>query len=249
MTLPEIRHHPWVTDEGRYPIRCWTCPLRSEKRREASSDFDETIRELAAQSKHVRTYRKGDYIFRQGDPASFMLYIISGECEVLFTANLPQSPERFRRRRPFANSSTDSGDSSQTSSLSSEFSPDSISEDSKSRKRLIKASKEAYDLAKIRKRGDGKLLLAEIEAGEIVGEMALMSNGARRRMATVRAIKKTVTKFIANDDVITYLDRHPEARQHLQHLIWNRESARVTLEGVLRLGNLYETLLASDVPR
>ena len=221
MTLPEIRHHPWVTDEGRYPIPCWACPLRRERPREASSDFDETIRELAAQSKHVRTYRKGDYIFRQGDPACFMLYIISGECEVLFAADLPQSPKHLRRH--FANSSTDSGDSSQTSSsLPKGFSLDSISENGKSRQHLIKASKEAYDMTKLRKRGDGRMLLAEIEAGDIVGEMALLSHGGRR-MATVRAIKKTVTKFISKDDVVTYLDRHPEAHQHLKHLRWNRE--------------------------
>ena len=194
-----------------------------------------------AHSKHEKTYHEGEYLFKQGETGSFMLYIVSGECEVMLTCNLPRRPGRPQSSRK--RGSADSGDPLMNSSDSAS-SVVLTEEDRKARKGLVEASKKAYEFVRMQERGDNKMLVGYRGEGDIIGEMSLFTREGRR-MATVRAAKKTVTKFLSKDDVMMYLSRHPETRQHLRELVWKRESESVTVEGLFQLGNVHKTLLAS----
>lgn len=214
--------------------------MRSEGKNEGSADFGEIIRKMVAHSKHEKTYQEGDYLFKQGDPGTFMLYIVSGECEVTLTCNLPRRPGRPQSSRK--RGSADSSDPLMNSSDSA--SSVLTEEDKKARKTLVEASKKAFEFMKVQERGENRMLVGHRQDGDIVGEMSLFTRECRRT-ATVRATKKTVAKFLSKDDVMFYLSRHPETRQHLRELVWKRESESVTVEGLFQLGNVHKALLSS----
>jgi len=239
--LSEIRHHPWVTNNGKYPVPRWSDKSRSELRNDGTSSLHEIIRRLVAHSKHEKTYHEGEYLFKQGDPGTFMLYIVSGECEVMLTCNLPRRPGRPQssRKRGSADASDplmNSSDSASSVALTDE--------DRKARRSLVEASKKAYEFMTLQEKGENKMLVGYRAEGDIVGEMSLFTRECRRT-ATVRAVKKTVAKFLSKDDVMMYLARHPETRQHLRELVWKRESESVTVEGLFQLGNVHRALLTS----
>jgi len=116
-------------------------------------------------------------------------------------------------------------------------------EDKEARKSLVEASKKAYEFMRMQEKGDNKMLVGRRADGDVIGEMALFTRECRR-MATVRAVSKTVAKVLSKDEVMMYLARHPETRQQLRELVWKRESESVTVEGLFQLGNVHKALLS-----
>lgn len=241
ISLSEIRHHPWVTNNGQLPLPRWSEKTRPESKtsNENSVKLQEIIFNLAAQSVHEKTYNEGDYLFKQGDPGKFVLIIDSGKCEVMLTCNLPRRAGRSQN-----SSKRGSTDSTADPLMNSSDSASSVAiteEDRRAKKALVDASSKAHGFVRTHERGDNSMFIGYRTAGDILGEMALFTRECRR-MATVKAKTKVVAKLLPKEDMLAYLSRHPEARQHLRELVWKRESESVSVEGLFQLGSVHKYL-------
>lgn len=68
ITLSEIRHHPWVTGSGKYPVPRWSDnPNLDAKRDEMNHNYQGIIANLAAHSIREQTFNEGEVILRQDD--------------------------------------------------------------------------------------------------------------------------------------------------------------------------------------
>lgn len=117
-------------------------------------------------------------------------------------------------------------------------------EDRQARQNLVVAADRAAKYIRKLDRGQNELLVAEREAGDVVGEMALFTREPART-ATVVAKTKTVVKVMMKDDVLSYFARFPEARQHLREIMWSRDGESVRIEGLYQLGKVHEILVNS----
>lgn len=66
--MAEIRHHPWVTGSGKYPVPRWSDnPNLDAKRDEMNHNYQGIIANLAAHSIREQTFNEGEVILRQDD--------------------------------------------------------------------------------------------------------------------------------------------------------------------------------------
>lgn len=94
--LPDMMEHPWVTDGGALKLvslRALTAPPRviEVTRQEAQNAIERTslVSLIRARLKE-KTLRPGEYLFRQGQPATCVYFIMSGAVELLEGA--PREP-------------------------------------------------------------------------------------------------------------------------------------------------------------
>ena len=200
------------------------------------------IRDLVVYSTCKKTYREGECLLRQGESGTFMVYIISGECEVLLAADLPRCADRSGNRREGSPSDLrDPSTGSSTEPIGS--SSGAWMEEREMRNRVAEASKKARAFVEMQRRDDHQLLIGQRRKGDVVGEIALLAGGGHRT-ATVRATKRTVVKVLSRDDVLQYLRRHPETRLRLTELAWTRKAESLRRRGLIRLARVHEALLA-----
>ncbi|GMH35908.1 hypothetical protein BSKO_03776 [Bryopsis sp. KO-2023] len=244
ITLSEIRHHPWVTGCGKYPVPRWSDdPNHDARREEVNHNYHEIIHNLAAHSVRERTFQEGE-ILRQGDTGNFMLFIVSGKCEVHLKCSMPvRRAGRGHSSQRKNRGSADSGDPLMNSSDSAS-SVALTEEDRQARQNLVLAAERAAKAIRKLERGQNELMVAHRSAGDVIGEMALFSRESART-ATVKAMTKTVVKMMSKDEVLSYFARFPEAKQHLREIMWSREGESVTVEGLYQLGKVHEVLVNS----
>ena len=237
ITLSAIREHPWVTDYGKHPLPRGLDPSPVRPSSDGQRDLYELIRDLVVYSACKKTYREGECLFCQGEPGAFMLYIISGECEVLLTCRSPRWQDLSGNRHE-GSSSDSPGPSTEPSTSSS----DAWMEERDMRKRVAEGCRKAHAFAEMQRRDDHQLLIGQRSNGDVVGEISLLA-GDGHRTATVRATKRTVVKVLPRDDVAQYLKRHPETQQRLTELAWTRKAESLRQRGRIRLASVHEALI------
>ncbi|CAD7704676.1 unnamed protein product [Ostreobium quekettii] len=246
ITLLEVRHHPWVTGNGRYPLPRWTPhsdPYANAAQENNAHKVRDFVAKLAKQSVRERTFEESEILLRQGDTGSFMLYIINGKVEVLLKCSMPARRTGRSHSSNRKRGSTDSGDPLMNSSDSA--SSVALTEDDRqARQTLVSASSNAIKFIRTLDRSPFGLHVGTRSGGDVVGEMALFSREATRT-ATVRALTKTTVKVLSKEEVFNYFARHPKEKQQLREVMWKREGESVTVEGLFQLGKVHEVLANS----
>lgn len=89
ITMPELMDHPWVTDNGVHQlVSCRTLPSPpralevTREERQGAIDRSSNISLIRARLKE-RTYRPGEYLFRQGTSAHCVFFVMSGCVELI----------------------------------------------------------------------------------------------------------------------------------------------------------------------
>jgi thioredoxin reductase/Fe-S-cluster-containing hydrogenase component 2 len=93
------------------------------------------------------------------------------------------------------------------------------------------------------RQGGSEAVVAYLPAGQVVGEMALLSPEARRS-ATVRATALTETLRVPMEVIVPFLERHRELRSRLETLESRRLVANVAASASRRQGSLVSFLVA-----
>eukprot|EP00898_Chlorokybus_atmophyticus_P006257 jgi/Chlat1/6632/Chrsp482S06106 len=84
ITLPAIMAHPWNTRNGQLPLESITrMPQLSVSEQDVKNATTESFFKLFDGLFKERLYSPGEFLLRQGDEGDEMLFIDSGECDVL----------------------------------------------------------------------------------------------------------------------------------------------------------------------
>ncbi|PRW33969.1 calcium calmodulin dependent kinase kinase 1 [Chlorella sorokiniana] len=191
----------------------------------------------------VHTFAAGEPLMRRGQPGAHLLYILEGECEVVYrTAPAPEAPptpaqpvsQALPIGSPAAAEVAQAQQQQQGEVVGEELPPT-----------LLEAATRAQELlTSLRRGGPRDFLVAVRGPGDFVGETEVLGGSQSRRVASVVAASPSVrAAIIPYQTAKAYLARHPLAKQQLAQLMWLRQSEDLVLEALARLALLGEDLL------
>lgn len=255
ITLPEIMSHPWTSMSGRFPLK----PVKDLTTGETQEEHDHladpkvdfalgnprpnALAGLLNLSRHERTFNVGDIVMRQGENATYMLYIVSGTVDIIVKWALPpmkrNSQLMIKPGEPPSTAPTASQDEFMDESEA--MSPIADPESRKNRTKLQRASTKARDfILKLQAAANAlpspapapsspppsnirSLLIAQRGPGDLIGDMGLFSK-VRHRHATVKCTSAVVARVILPDQLKDYMANTPLAKSQLREAILLKES-------------------------
>lgn len=271
ITLAEMARHPWVTLDGRFPLKCFRELKPGETNEEhdllpepgltfAKANPEPSILYNTAQLSNLEhTYKKGDIIMKQGDKGMYLLHIVEGTVDILLRKIKPSSKSNA------AGPSVDASSADQHSAGSTNSHTSNTKEsramvsvhDSEYRLKLIRAANSAtdfvtrLDLAAApngRSSGDVELLVAQRGPGNLIGEMALFSKTGHRT-ATVRCATPVTARVILLDGLEKHLEQNPAAKVQIKETIMKRQAEINVVDALVKLAIAREDIAAPQDPR
>ncbi|KAK9905511.1 hypothetical protein WJX75_001206 [Coccomyxa subellipsoidea] len=252
ITLPIVMKHPWVTKRGAWPLQTVRemggCPEEEEEinpQLVSLPDMMSTVNVLdIPRQDHLlevlrpglaeRVFSDGEYLIRQGDQGTHLLYILEGTVEVLLKLSNPRNDRRSNQGSYGMRGSHDSDGMQSAQQV-----PEVIGEELPPT--LLEGASRSREVMSSLSRGHREYLVAIRREGQFVGEMAAFASAALR-CASVRARGSVRAKIIPGELLRSCVERVPEARQQLKEMVWIKSSENMVLEAMYRLSGLHEAL-------
>ena len=193
-------------------------------------------------SRHERTFNSGDVIMRQGENATYMLFIVSGTVDIIVKWALPpmkRNSQLTMKPGEVVPSAVPASSQDEFLDESEAMSPILDAESRKNRMKLQRASTKARDfILKLQAAANAQplpastspspsnirsLLIAQRGPGDLIGDMGLFSK-IRHRHATVRCTSAVVARVILPDQLEDYMTGTPLAKSQLREAILLKES-------------------------
>eukprot|EP00884_Botryococcus_braunii_P004062 jgi/Botrbrau1/13657/Bobra.0292s0007.1 len=273
ITLQKVMQHPWVTKQGAWPLRTMKEMLRSGAGPDDDDDDLENfgqmpdlmstvnvldvprqdhLLELLRPGLMEREYKDGEYLLRQGDQGTSLLYIVEGQVEVLLKLQPPKELPAKSSRGEIGGAPADEADEPPPTvggvSRSGGYVPEVIGEELPPA--LLEGASKAREFTTLLGRGTNEYLVAIRSEGQFIGEMSSFASSAAR-CASVRAKGPVRAKLIPGEHLHKCVERIPEARQQVKEMVWMKQSENMVLEAVTRLSSVHdalEELLAPALP-
>ncbi|CAK0783136.1 hypothetical protein CVIRNUC_006332 [Coccomyxa viridis] len=255
ITLSRVMRHPWVTKRSAWPLL--TVREMGGCTEAADDDMNDInpqlvqLPDLMATSNvldiprqdHLlevlkpglaeRAFSDGEYLIRQGDQGTHLLYILEGSAEVFLKLSNPRIAEHRRASSGYGGS-RDSDGLQQASQV-----PEVIGDELPPT--LLEGASRARTVITGLQRGHREFLVAVRREGQFVGEMAAFASAALR-CASVRARGPVRAKIVPGELLRACVERVPEARQQLKEMVWMKSSENMVLEAMFRLSGLHDAL-------
>jgi len=223
LTLAEIMAHPWVTEGGTLPP---LLPIGSTEGAEQVQVTDQEVKmavkrkDMMAMLKPVlkeQVFASGEYLMRQGEVGTSMFFINAGECDVLIESepgekdNVDEEEEEEDLEEAY---------------LGGKDPHDSLD--------YVPAEAGPAAAAAV-----GETLVATRGRGELIGEMAVLSDSksSSRRMASVRARTEVRALVVTKEEFKRILAEQPEAEEEIRRTIDRRKSETIINQVQQRLHN------------
>ena len=241
-TLKDIMCHAWVTKRGTLAAVDSTQTATAEPTaRELLTSIDTDDNAFNAQLiiegesvGSVRTYDKGDLLMQQGDEGTEMFVIESGRVQV------KTRKDGFARRQDVTRKSIDedfdfdmSDDIVATAMMNKEEAEAGTGKQldgeigGKEKSRGVFAccfgggeadggTSAAFSVLANRRNSSLSVVIAERGAGDVIGEMSLLSETPTLRSATVKALTDVKVNVITKNDLTAYFSKSPEMLEELR---------------------------------
>lgn len=257
ISLQELMRHPWVTMDGRFPIKSYRDlkPGETNEIHDGLIDgvsYDQAnprprgLPDLSHLSNHEKVFNAGEIIMQQGEIGVYALYIVKGTADILVKwGEPPKSSHRVGVNGSTSTSNDEFMDESETMSpITDEASRDN-------RLKLLRASVKAQDFVKkLQEAGAGtgpcanNLLIAQRGPGELLGDMALFRRN-KTRCATVRCRTDLTVRVVLKDQLFRLMSENTVVKLLIRESILSKESEITMVDSLVKLANSCPVIAAS----